>query len=166
MRGWIGTVLAAGVFAAVQIAAAEGSQGPSGEMRIEREVEAACREIDEGQAKLSDRCSLADYRALVRAVNGTNMWTAALQKALDEHEIVTIPASPEKYFFDGTVVVPSRRRIEAEGATIRLADGMRTVLLRNASAQDGTLAPISGGLGTGSDMLEPDLGQNPFNVLI
>ena len=126
--------------ATVQIAAAEGSQGPSGEMRIEREVEAACREIDEGQAALSDRCSLADYRALVRAVNGTNMWTAALQKALDEHEIVTIPASDEKYFFDGTVVVPSRRRIEAKGATIRLADGMRTVLLRNASAQDGTLA--------------------------
>ena len=163
MRGWIGTVLAAGVFAAVQIAAAEGSQGrprrsaalpqgdkgaralaarPAGEMRIEREVAAACREIDEGQATLSDRCSLADYRALVRAVNGTNMWTAALQKALDEHEIVTIPASDEKYFFDGTVVVPSRRRIEAKGATIRLADGMRTVLLRNASAQDGTLAPI------------------------
>ena len=50
--------------------------------RIEREVAAACREIDARQAKLSDRCSLADYRALVRAVNGTNMWTAALQKAL------------------------------------------------------------------------------------
>ena len=136
--------------ATVQIAAAEGSQGPSGEMRIEREVEAACREIDEGQATLSDRCSLADYRALVRAVNGTNMWTAALQKALDEHEIVTIPASPEKYFFDGTVVVPSRRRIEATGATIRLADGVRTVLLRNASAQDGTLAPIPAGTRDGN----------------
>ena len=72
----IGTVLAACVFAA-----AEGSQRPSGVMRIEREVEAACREIDEGQATLSDRCSLADYRALVRTVNGTNMWTAALQQA-------------------------------------------------------------------------------------
>ena len=118
------------------------SRRPSEEMRIECEVEAACSEIDDGQATLSDRCSVADYRALVRTVNGTNMWTAALQKALDEHEIVTIPASGEKYFFDGTVIVPSRRRIEATGATVRLADGMRTVLLRNASAQDGTLAPI------------------------
>ncbi|MBO7686161.1 MAG: hypothetical protein J6V72_07260 [Kiritimatiellae bacterium] len=125
-----------GMAAAVQ---AETCGGPSG---IEREVAAACREIDARQATLSDRCSLTDYRALVRAANGTNMWTAALQKALDEHEIVTIPASDEKYFFDGTVVVPSCRRIEARGATIRLADGMRTVLLRNASAQDGTLAPI------------------------
>ena len=107
---WIGSVLATGVFAAVQIAAAEGLQRPSGELLIEREVAAACREIDEGQAKLSDRCSLADYRALVRTVNGTNVWTDALQKALDEHEIVTIPVSDEKYFFDGTVVVPSRRR--------------------------------------------------------
>jgi hypothetical protein len=31
--------------------------------------------------------------------------------------------------------------------------------------RDGTLAPISGGLGTGSDMLDPDLGQNPFSVM-
>ena len=120
--------------------------------RIEREVTAACREIDVYQAKLSDRCSLADYHALVRTVNGTNMWTAALQKALDEYEIVTIPASPDKYFFDGTVVVPSGRRIEANGATIRLADGMRTVLLRNASAQDGTLMPIPVSAGRDSDI--------------
>ncbi len=113
-----------------------------GEALIEREVAAACREIDALQAKLSDACSLSDYRSLVRSVNGTNMWTAALQKALDEHEIVRIPPSDEKYFLDATVVVPSNRRIEASGATIRMADGMRTVLLRNSSALDGTLAPI------------------------
>lgn len=114
----------------------------SGEMRIERKVAEACREIDMRQASLSDVCSLADYRTLVKSVGGTNMWTSALQRALDEHEIVRIPASDETYFFDGTVKVPSNRRIEAAGATIRLADGMRTVLLRNANAQDGTLAPI------------------------
>ena len=110
--------------------------------RIEREVEAARREIDERQETLSDRCSIEDYRSHVRVANGSRIWTEALQRALDEHEIVTIPASDETYFFDGTVVIPSRRRIEADGATIRLADGMRTVLLRNASARDGTLAPI------------------------
>jgi len=159
MRTIYGTILAAAVVVSFAIPLAahvrvEGpdlllcGQEPAGqqlqpeELRIEREVEAACREIDERQATLSDRCSLAEYRPLVRTVNGTNMWTAALQKALDEHEIVTIPASDEKYFFDGTVIVPSLRRIEATGATIRLAEGMRTVLLRNASAQDGTLSPI------------------------
>ena len=142
LTGWNTIAVAAMCFAAQTAFAECADRHASARARIEREVEAACREIDGGQARLSDRCSLADYRSLVRVANGTNMWTEALQKALDEHEIVTIPASAEKYFFDGTVVVPSRRRIEASGATIRLADGMRTVLLRNASAQDGTLAPI------------------------
>ena len=79
--------LAAAVAGAVM--AGEEPQLSQEELRIEREVEAACREIDEGQAALTDRCSLADYRSLVRMVNGTNIWTEALQKALDEHEIVT-----------------------------------------------------------------------------
>ena len=114
----------------------------SAETRIEHKVAEACRETELRQSLLSDICSLADYRMLVKSVGGTNMWTVALQRALDEHEIVRIPASDETYFFDGTVKVPSNRRIEAAGATIRLADGMRTVLLRNANAQDGTLAPI------------------------
>jgi hypothetical protein len=125
---------------------AEGACGAAADdeacARIENQVAAACRETEARQAALKDVCSIADYRSLVKSVNGTNMWTAALQKALDEHEIVRIPASADPYFFDGTVTVPSNRRIEAAGATIRLADGMRTVLLRNAGAQDGTLAPI------------------------
>lgn len=75
----------------------------SAEIRIERKVAEACREIDMRQASLSDVCSLADYRTLVKSVGGTNMWTSALQRALDEHEIVRIPASDETYFFDGTV---------------------------------------------------------------
>lgn len=112
------------------------------EKLIERKVASACNEIKSLQAKLSDTCSVTDYRSLVKCVNGTNVWTAALQKALDEHEIVRFPPSEEKYYFDGTVIVPSNRRIEAEGATIRLVDGMRTVLLRNSAALDGTLAPI------------------------
>ena len=114
----------------------------SAEMSIERNVAEACRETEVRQASLSDTCSIADYSALVKSIGDTNIWTIALQRALDEHEIVRIPASNEAYFLDGTVKVPSNRRIEATGATVRLADGMRTVLLRNANAQDGTLAPI------------------------
>ena len=130
------TAAFAGLFVAASCVAA------GSEAAIEREVAAACRATEAMQARLSDSCSLADYRSLVRVVNGTNMWTAALQKALDEHEVVRIPQSPDAYFIDGTIVVPSNRRIEAEGATIRLADGMDTVLMRNACAADGTLAPI------------------------
>lgn len=70
----------------------------SGEMRIERKVAEACRETELRQSLLSDICSLADYRMLVKSVGGTNMWTSALQRALDEHEIVRIPASDETTF--------------------------------------------------------------------
>ncbi len=112
---------------------------------IEREIAGACARSDALQAKLTDRVSVKAYREFVPAVNGTNVWTAALQKALDEHEIVTIPASAEPYYIDAPVLVPSNRRIEAEGATIALMTGTRTLMLRNKNAQDGTLAPIARG---------------------
>ena len=114
---------------------------------IERNVEAAVAENAVRQAALKDRCSLADYCSFVRDVNGTSVWTVALQKALDEHEIVTIPAAGTPYLIDAPVLVPSNRRIEAKGATVRLLDGTRTLLLRNRAAADGTLAPIPSGTG-------------------
>ena len=114
-------------------------------LEIERQVAASDRAIAAGQAKLSDRCSIADYAALRRAVGGTNVWTAALQAALDAHEIVVIPASDTPYYVDGAVVVPSGRRIEAAGATVALLPGTRTVLLRNRAAADGTLRPVPAG---------------------
>lgn len=89
-------------------------------------------------------CSLSEYANHVRIVNGTNVWTEALQAAIDENEIVRIPPASERYYIDRPVVIPSHRRILAHGATIRLLNGTRTLMLRNASAQDGTLAPITG----------------------
>jgi len=109
------------------------------------EVESAAGVLALRQASLKDLCSLLDYAAETRRVNGTNVWTAALQKALDEHEIVRIPSREEPYFIDGVVTVPSNRRIEAKGATIRLVNGVRTLLLRNRNAADGSLAPIAKG---------------------
>lgn len=93
------------------------------------------------QARLSDRVSLDEYATAVRAVNGTNVWTSALQQALDEHEIVVIPAREARYYIDGTVRMPSNRRIEANGAKIALLPGTDVVMLRNEKASDGTLAP-------------------------
>lgn len=113
-----------------------------GTVRIEREVLAAESDCVRLQEELKDRCFLTDYVGEVRTVAGTNLWSAALQKALREHEIVLIPPQKDPYFMDATVIVPSGRRIEAHGATVRLADGVVTVLLRNAAAQDGTLRPI------------------------
>ena len=94
---------------------------------IEQAVVASNAAIADAQAKLKDACSLADYAAAMTVLNGTNVWTVALQKALREHEIVRIPAAPEPYYIDATVVIPSNRRIEAEGATVALVQG--TVIL-------------------------------------
>jgi hypothetical protein len=108
---------------------------------IERAIAVSAAETAALQARLSDRVSLADYAPKVTVVNGTNVWTAALQRALDEHEIVVIPARQAAYYIDGTVRMPSNRRIEAEGATIALLPGTDVVMLRNEKASDGTLAP-------------------------
>lgn len=88
---------------------------------------------------LTDRVSLTSYAHLVRK---GGVWTDALQAALREHEIVHIPSG--LYLMDGSVTIPSNRRIEAdEGAVIRLMEGVRVLLLRNEHTQDGTHAPIS-----------------------
>ena len=88
---------------------------------------------------LTDRVSLTDYAHLVRE---GNIWTDALQAALNEHEIIVIPASSDPYMIDNTVTIPSGRRIEAEGATVRLCEGVRVLMLRNEHTQNGTHAPI------------------------
>ena len=112
---------------------------------IEREIAASDAAIAAGQAVLKDRVSLADYAGRVRRVEGGEIWTEALQAALDEHEIVVIPARAEAYGLDATVVVPSGRRIEATGATVALMPGVRTVMLRNAHVADGTRHPVAAG---------------------
>ena len=89
--------------------------------------------------KLTDRALLTDYAHLAR---GENIWTDALQAAVRAHEIVEIPAG--LYLIDGSVTIPSNRRIEAaEGAVIRLCEGVRVLMLRNEHTKDGTHAPIS-----------------------
>ncbi len=112
---------------------------------IERVAEGAAAENAALQAGLADRCFLTDYQALVRPVNGTNAWSDAFQRALDEHEIVVVPASERPYHIDRPIVVPSNRRIEATGATVRLLDGVQTIMLRNRRTADGTDRPIPAG---------------------
>lgn len=111
---------------------------------IVRRVAAADAERAARQAKLARRASLEDYRDKVFRVGGTNVWTRALQAALEANEIVVVPAADEPYFIDGVVRIPSDRRIEAHGATVALLPGVRTLMLRNANCPDGTLKPVAG----------------------
>ncbi len=95
-------------------------------------------------AELSDKVTLDNYRSLVRVVDDREIWSDALQTALDEHEVVVIPSRDEPYYIDRTVVVGSNRRIEAHGARVVLTPDCDTLMLRNASTADGTHAPIVG----------------------
>ena len=99
---------------------------------------------EESIAKLSDQVSLEAYRHLVRKGSCGDIWTEAFQTALQEHEIIVIPASQEVYWLDTTIVIPSNRRIEANGAIIRMVAECEVIMLRNEHTHDGTFEPILG----------------------
>lgn len=102
----------------------------------------AKRKNCDATSRLTDSVVLTEYRHLTsEGVHGT-VWTRALQTALDEHEIVIIPASQHIYWLDGTIIVPSNRRIEASGATIRLVPEFPYIMMCNKHIHDGTRAPI------------------------
>ena len=89
-------------------------------------------------AALKDCVSVTDYSHLVK----DNIWTAAFQQAIDEHEWITIPAGKTPYLIDDSLILPSNRHIEAEeGAVIRQAKGVKVLLLRNKHVVDGTHFP-------------------------
>lgn len=110
---------------------------------IERVIRDSDAAISVAQERLVDRCGLEEYSSLAVCENGEELWGKALQKALDEHEIVVIPPRDMAYCIEEPVEVPSNRRIEAFGATIRLARNVTTLMLRSSMAQDGTLKPIA-----------------------
>lgn len=106
---------------------------------IELALENVAKENEALCALLTDSVNLTDY-----APNG-NIWTEALQRALNEHEIVIIPKRDKPYLIDGSVLIPSNRHIIAEdGAIIRIDDSSRVLMLRNERTQDGTHTPITG----------------------
>ena len=91
--------------------------------------------------QLTDEVSLLAYRSRARGPEDALLWTDALQAALDEHQIVRIPAG--LYLLDGSVTIPSNRHIEAEeGAVIRLTPGTRVLMMRSRHTQNGTHRPI------------------------
>ena len=89
--------------------------------------------------ELPDTVSLSDYSYL----SHDGIWTAALQSALDEHQVVIIPARDEPYLIDDTIVIPSDRSIRAGGAVLRLTPECDVIMLRNSSTADGTHRPIA-----------------------
>ena len=89
-------------------------------------------------SKLTDIAYLTDYKP------NNGIWTEAFQTALNEHEIIIIPSASQPYYIDNSVLIPSNRRIIAEeGATIRLKDKTKVLMLRNTNTADGTHHPVA-----------------------
>jgi len=110
--------------------------------RIIEDTLQAKKRNEDAIGRLNDSVCLSEYRELVRIGQHGLIWTDALQVALNEHEIIIIPQSEEIYWLDNTVSIPSNRRIEATGATIRMSPEYPYVMLRNQHVHDGTYAPI------------------------
>ena len=83
-----------------------------------------------------------DYKDLSK----NNIWTKALQKAINEHEKVIIPSSDEEYMIDDTIVIPSNKTIIAYGATLKCVTGMDVIMFRNENNVDETHYPYNGEL--------------------
>lgn len=113
-----------------------------------QEIKAAVEAAYENNLKiadgLTDSCELTDYASLTYEKDGFTVWTKALQTALNEHEAVVIPPSDIPYGIDGTVAIPSGRKITAYGAEILQLPEVRVLMLRNEHTQNGTHAPIPG----------------------
>lgn len=110
--------------------------------RIKTDIENLLKSVVKENTKLYS--SLIDSVSLIDYKSNNGIWTEAFQKALNEHQVVIIPSSSEPYYIDNSVLIPSNRRIIAEsGATIRLTNDTRVLMLRNINTADGTHAPIT-----------------------
>ncbi|HOP10479.1 MAG TPA: right-handed parallel beta-helix repeat-containing protein [Oscillospiraceae bacterium] len=110
-----------------------------------REIRASLSAMEEKRNKeaesLTDSCLVTDYQTLTTAVLQGLCWTKALEKALEEHAAVVIPASDTTYYLDRSVAIPSHRKIVAYGATVSLLPETDVLMFRNEHVTDGALAP-------------------------
>lgn len=93
-------------------------------------------------APCGEGASLDSYTSLVRhsEIDGVDfeIWTDALQKALDENPVVRIPAREKAYYIDAPVLIGGGRRIDAHGACLLVVPHCRALLMRNKSVVDGS----------------------------
>lgn len=107
-------------------------------VNIENLLKTVKKENIDKISTLNDTVYLTDYNS------NNGIWTNALQTALNEHQVVIIPNAEEPYYIDNSILIPSNRRIIAEnGATIRLTDTTKVLMMRNTNTADGTHAPIN-----------------------
>ena len=111
-------------------------------IEFEKELEALLNDVAKENESLYGALKKSAY--LTDYSPSLGFWTESLQKALNENEIVIIPKRDEPYLLNNKVIVPSNRKIIAEnGATIRLAEECKLVMLHNKDIANGTNMPIT-----------------------
>ena len=88
--------------------------------------------------------SILKFKDRVRSVNGTNVWTDAINAAFRDAPVVRIPKSADPYYVDGTLTIPSCRKILAAGATLRWMGSSDGELMRNANPSDRNIFILGG----------------------
>ena len=109
--------------------------------QIEKSTYEMKLENEKLSSSLTKKVYLTDYAP--KKVGDIEVWTEAFQCAVNDGEIIVIPESDKIYYIDGTVVIPSNRRIEAYGAHIKQTDGTDVIMLRNSNTSDGTHKPLT-----------------------
>ena len=115
--------------------------------RSKEEIRASLSEMKEKNIisldKLSQIGNLNDYISHTYTnESGYVIWTSAIQRAIDENEIIVIGNG--EYYVDSPLIVPSNRKIIAYGAHIKNFPEMNTLLLRNEHLRDGSAKKIDG----------------------
>ncbi len=118
----------------------------------------------------AEKGNVEPFRALVRSESWTEqwpadgggvetrdvtgeIWTAAIQAAIDKDRAVYVPARATPYYLDGPLVLGSGcRLIAAPGAEFRLKPGVSTCMVRNAYPVSGQAGPVVQDAKTDSDI--------------
>ena len=124
-----------------------------------------------GAADVQEACSVERYRDRVderiwsevwpddagqenpRTVRG-EVWTAAIQAALDEQRSVSIPYRPDPYYIDAPLVLSSGQRLHVDArAEMRLVPSTNTCMVRNRSIVSGQDGPLTGAVKPDTDII-------------
>jgi len=131
---------------------------------IEQRLRTAGMDLDDPRARWAEAVSVERYAMLVRTASWqelwptdeggeravpvtAELWTAAIQAALDEHPVVRLPYRPQPYYIDAPLILHSGNRLYLdEGTEIRLKPGTNTCMARNEHVVSGQRGPVSVGV--------------------
>ena len=135
----------------------------SGTVSLKQVVNKLDKPSRETRPTASSPASIENYRSLVRTETWTEawpdasgkletrtvtaeVWTAAMQAALDERKSLHIPARDHPYYLDGPLVLNSWCKLTAEPkAEIRLKPGSNSCMVRNANILEFNNRPVPEG---------------------